>query len=85
MIALLNPDQVSTVINMRKSLKAKVRSIVNRIGPELFKNFNKLKLIAKLGGQSAKSKTSFSEIEVDYEDEMAITRAFSSLQELENC
>ena len=69
---------------MRKTLKQKVRSIVNRIGPELFKNFDKLKLIAKFGGTSAKSKTTFSEVEVAYEDDLAITRAFSSLSELEN-
>jgi len=70
------------LIDIRRRLKQKVRSIVNRIGPELFKNFNKLKFIKM--NQGIKSRTSISEVELEYEDELDITKAFNSLKELEN-
>ena len=70
------------MIDIRRRLKQKVRSIVNRIGPELFKNFNKLKFIKM--NQGIKSRASISEVELEYEDELDITKAFNSLKELEN-
>ena len=36
----------------RKELKRKVRHIVNTLGPQLFKNFDKLQQIMKMGSQS---------------------------------
>jgi len=36
---------------MRKELKRQVKSIVNDFGPKLFENFDKLRLVAKLGSK----------------------------------
>ena len=75
---------------------------MNNFGPQLFKNFDKLRLIAKEGSSRpgsragsknaspfknrsrAASKGDLMEIDLDYMDQLELTRAFSCLQELEN-
>jgi len=86
LIALFHTDKINTLREHRKELKLKVRAQVNRIGPELFKNFNKLKLIAAKGNQegTASKTASVTDYEPDYYDELEITHAFQSLKELEN-
>jgi hypothetical protein len=85
-IAFFHHDKMSDLKLLRKQLKKKVRGIVNTLGPQLFKNFDKLKLImregsSKQGSSQAHSKTDF---EVNYQDELEINRAFACLKELEN-
>lgn len=44
-LSLFYPDQVDMIKTSRKMLKRKVRATVDRIGPKIFKNFDKMKLI----------------------------------------
>ena len=70
-----------------------MRSIVNKIGPELFKDFDKFRLIKAKSdyntpGRNSRTpkSTNYSktDVEISYLDELEITRAFSCLAELEN-
>jgi hypothetical protein len=42
---LFYTDQVDLIKSTRKALKQKVRSAVDRVGPQVFKNFDKMRLI----------------------------------------
>mmetsp|Transcript_2192 Transcript_2192/g.2128 ORF Transcript_2192/g.2128 Transcript_2192/m.2128 type:complete len:85 (-) Transcript_2192:42-296(-) len=79
----------------RKQLRKQIKGIVNKIGPELFKNFDKLKFIMKQGSNFAKTASrgstpqirtpgEKSDIEISYLDELEINEAFACLKELEN-
>lgn len=67
--------------------------VVNKIGPELFKDFDKIRFLRKDmtpnkssgRGQNTRSYThSKTDYEISYQDELEINRAFSCLAELEN-
>lgn len=85
--------------NTRKQLQQEVRKYVNKIGPQLFKDFDKIKLLKRRREHNkeavSKSPSKFSstfgsnpvsktDYEVSYLDDLEITRAFSCLAELEN-
>jgi hypothetical protein len=42
-------DKVDVLQAMRKNLKKEVRSCVDKIGPQMFKNFDKMKLVMMKG------------------------------------
>jgi glycerol-3-phosphate O-acyltransferase / dihydroxyacetone phosphate acyltransferase len=44
-LSLFYTDQVDLIKSTRKALKQKVRSVVDRVGPQVFKNFDKMRLI----------------------------------------
>jgi hypothetical protein len=44
-ISLFYPGQVELIRNTRKILKKKIRAAVDKVGPQVFKNFDKLKLV----------------------------------------
>lgn len=50
-ISLFYPDQIEAIKKVRKVLKTKVRHVVDQMGPKLFKNFDKMRLIMR--GESA--------------------------------
>lgn len=61
---------------MRKNLKKEVRSCVDKIGPQMFKNFDKMKLIMMKGSQGSRDDTptqSKTDYDISYLDEMEIT------------
>lgn len=45
LINLLYADQVELIKTTRKELKKRVRGLVDRLGPRLFKNFDKMRII----------------------------------------
>ena len=45
MLSLFYVGQVELIKTTRKVLKKKVRKVVDSIGPKLFKNFDKMRLI----------------------------------------
>lgn len=51
-IAFFHNDKINDMKLMRKQLKKKVRTKVNTLGPQLFKNFDKLKLIMREGSRN---------------------------------
>lgn len=52
-LAFFHTEQMLSIKLMRKQLKKQVRDTVNKIGPELFKNFDKLRFIMKEGVKSS--------------------------------
>jgi hypothetical protein len=44
-VSLFYTDQVQLIKNTRKLLKKRVRDVVDKVGPKIFKNFNKLRQI----------------------------------------
>jgi hypothetical protein len=96
-IAFFYTDKILTVQIFRKQLKKKVKGVVNNFGPQLFKNFDKLRLIAKEGSKpgsraasknatpyKGRSRAPSGDLDLDYKDQLELTRAFACLQELEN-
>lgn len=55
-IAFFYTDKFISLKIHRKELKKHVRKVVNSFGPQLFKNFDKLRLIAKEGNSRPSSK-----------------------------
>jgi len=95
--AFFYTDKVLHVQIMRKQLRKKVRQVVDNFGPQLYKNFDKLRLIAKEGSRPSskagsrhttpykgRSRAGSGDEDLDYHDKLEITRAFACLQELEN-
>ena len=52
MVTFFYTEKVMDLRFARKELKRKVRHIVNTLGPQLFKNFDKLQHIMKMGSAS---------------------------------
>lgn len=44
-MSLFYADQVDLIKETRKELKKRVRAVVDKVGPKLFKNFDKMRLI----------------------------------------
>ena len=99
LIAFFYTDKVLLVQIMRKQLKKKVRGVVDSFGPQLYKNFDKLRLIAKEGSRPqskagskhatpykgrSRAHSGSGEEDLGYHDRLELTRAFACLQELEN-
>ena len=99
-IAFLNTDKVVLTQLHRKQLKRKIKDWINKVGPLMFKNFDKLQMIRKQGKDAGSrsnskrstpynlsrnaSKSDMGEIDLNYMDELEVSRAFECLKELEN-
>lgn len=51
LVTFFYTEKVMDLKHTRRELKKKVRLVVNTLGPQLFKNFEKLQLIAKQGSK----------------------------------
>ena len=67
---------------MRKNLKKKILTIIEKFGPELFQNFEKERLIKRKGAEVAGDGDFDSDLDItDYHLELELNNAFESLKE----
>jgi len=73
-------EEVINLKEMRKNLKKKIIAVVEKLGPQLFKNFEELKMVKRKPSHSQpRSQQSMVD---QYYDELELNEAFASLQDV---